>query len=84
MFLLSGSLPKLLEVNPHLTAEGNNLVRSGACECMANIGEETFAKLPVSVILVGLLEFMKKNIYQRFSTNSYIFLKCFLRSDSFF
>ncbi|XP_005093939.1 HEAT repeat-containing protein 6 [Aplysia californica] len=46
LFLLSGPLPQLLAVNPDLSTEGNNLVRSGACECMANIGEEIFAQLP--------------------------------------
>ncbi|KAH9489339.1 HEAT repeat-containing protein 6 [Bulinus truncatus] len=46
LFLLEDPLPKLLNYNPELTAEGNNLVRSGACECMANIGETIFAKLP--------------------------------------
>ncbi|XP_059171734.1 HEAT repeat-containing protein 6-like isoform X2 [Physella acuta] len=46
LFLLEGPLPHLLEFNPGMSEEGNNLVRSGACECMANVGEEVFAKLP--------------------------------------
>ncbi|XP_055862754.1 HEAT repeat-containing protein 6-like [Biomphalaria glabrata] len=46
LYLLEDPLPKLLNYNPELTTEGNNLVRSGACECMANIGEGIFSKLP--------------------------------------
>ncbi|CAG5122678.1 unnamed protein product [Candidula unifasciata] len=48
LYLLEGPLPELLKFNPEMSIEGNNLVRSGACECMANIGEEVFAKLPTA------------------------------------